>query len=222
MPDALAPEVAVQIEALPLTGRGHLLICDADEVLVRFGVGMEAFLDEQGLYYDWTAFHFEGTIRRQSDDVPVPNYEVAEIRERFLAERIVDLPAVEGASDVLKRLSSYTEIVILTNIPHEARKARIAGLRKLGMDYPVVTNVGGKGHAVRDLALRVDGSTAFVDDLPEHHESVALHAKSVQRIQFIEDPRLEKLVGPAMHSHIRTTTWSENERHLRALFGIGA
>jgi len=221
MPDALASAVAEQLDTLSLVADRPLLICDADEVLVRFGVGMETFLDEQGLYYDWSAFHFEGTIRRRIDDVAIPNYEVAEVRERFLAERIEDLPAVDGAPDALARLAQHVQIVVLTNIPHVARTARIAGLRRHGMAYPVVTNDGGKGHAVRDLAAQVNSGTVFVDDLPEHHESVALHAPAVHCLHFMEDPRLDALVGPAHHSHHRATTWPDAERHIRAHLGIG-
>ncbi len=220
MSDRLTPHVAAQLTAVTVERDRPLLICDADEVLVRFGVGMERFLDEQGLYYDWTAFHFEGTIRRKSDDAPIPNYEVAAVRERFLLERIVDLPAVDGASESLRRLAGHAQVIILTNIPHEAREARIEGLRKLGMDYPVITNEGGKGHAVRDLAAQASAPTLFVDDLPEHHESVALHAPLVHRIHFIEDTRLEQLVGAARHSHIRVTTWPDNERHIRSFLDI--
>lgn len=214
MNDSLAPDVAAQIDTVSLDETRPLLICDADEVLVRFGAGMETFLDSLGLYYDWTAFHFEGTIRRRQDDAPIPNYAVAEVREQFLAERLRNLPPVDGAPEALQRLSAHAQIVILTNIPHEARTTRIEGLRDLGITYPVVTNVGGKGHAVRDLTARA-GQTVFVDDLPEHHESVALHANDVHRIQFIEDPRLERLVGRAEHSHHHSADWRETERHIR-------
>jgi hypothetical protein len=222
MPDRLEPDVAAQVEAIDLDPTRPLIITDADEVLVRFGVGMEEFLAAQGLYYDWSAFHFEGTIRRSSDDLAIPNHAVADIREKFLDDCVADLPPVFGASDALRRLSDHAQIVVLTNIPHSARDARRAGLTRLGMDYPIVTNVGGKGHAVRDIARRVDARAVFVDDLPEHHESVALHAEDVHRIHFIEDPRLENLVGPAHHSHFRAETWSETERIIRSVLEIGS
>jgi len=220
MPDQLIKDVALQLEALELDQTQPLIVTDADEVLVRFGVGMEAFLTAQGLYYDWTAFHFEGTIRRVADDQAIPNHEVAEVRERFLDECIHDLPEVPGAAEALSRLSAYAQIVVLTNISHSARQARRDSLRRLGIDHPVVTNVGGKGHAVRDLAQQTEAVTIFIDDLPEHHESVALHAPDVHRIQFIEDPRLENLVGTARHSHHRTETWPDAERTIRKILGV--
>ena len=99
MPDRLIAEVAVQLEAIELDPARPLVVTDADEVLVRFGVGMEAFLAAQGLYYDWTAFHFEGTIRKISDDQAIPNYAVAAVREKFLEECIFDLPEVPGAAE---------------------------------------------------------------------------------------------------------------------------
>ena len=220
MPDQLIAEVAVQLETIELDPTRALVVTDADEVLVRFGVGMEAFLTAQGLYYDWTAFHFEGTIRKISDDEAIPNHAVAEVRDRFLEECIYDLPEVPGAAAALARIADHAQIVVLTNISHTARKARRDSLRRLGIDHPVVTNVGGKGHAVRDLAAQVDAATIFIDDLPEHHESVALHAPDVHRIQFIEDPRLENLVGTAQHSHHRTETWSDAEQTICGILGV--
>jgi len=220
MPDQLIAEVAIQLETIELDPSRALVVTDADEVLVRFGVGMEAFLTAQGLYYDWTAFHFEGTIRKISDDQAIPNHAVAEVRDRFLEECIYDLPEVPGAAAALARIAAHAQIVVLTNISHTARKARRDSLRRLGIDHPVVTNVGGKGHAVRDLAAQVNAATIFVDDLPEHHESVALHAPDVHRIQFIEDPRLEKLVGTARHSNHRTETWSDAEQTICGILGV--
>lgn len=220
MPDRLIAEVAVQLETIELDPARALVVTDADEVLVRFGVGMESFLAAQGLYYDWTAFHFEGTIRKTSDDQAIPNHAVAEVRERFLEECIYDLPEVPGAAAALARIAVHAQIVVLTNISHTAREARRDSLRRLGIDHPVVTNVGGKGHAVRDLAAQVNAATIFIDDLPEHHESVALHAPDVHRIQFIEDPRLENLVGTARHSHHRTETWSDAEQTISGILGV--
>jgi hypothetical protein len=220
MPDRLIAEVAVQLGAIELDPARPLVVTDADEVLVRFGVGMEEFLVAQGLYYDWTAFHFEGTIRKTSDNQAISNHAVAEVREKFLEECIFDLPEVPGAAAALAHIAAHAQIVVLTNIPHSARKARLVGLRRLGIDHPVVTNIGKKGHAVRDLATRVNAVTIFIDDLPEHHESVALHAPDVHRIQFIEDPRLENLVGTARHSHHRTENWSDAEQTIRGILGV--
>ena len=220
MPDRLTAEVTVQLEAIELDPARPLVVTDADEVLVRFGLGMEAFLAAQNLYYDWTAFHFEGTIRKASDNQAISNQAVSEVLEKFLKECIFDLPEVPGAAAALAHIAVHAQIVVLTNISHSARKARLHGLRRLGIDYPVVTNIGEKGYAVRHLSTQVNAATIFIDDLPEHHESVSLHAPDVHRIQFIEDPRLENLVGTARHSHHRTETWSDAERIIRGILGV--
>ena len=220
MPDRLSAEVAVQLEAIELDPARPLVVTDADEVLVRFGLGMEAFLAAQNLYYDWTAFHFEGTIRKASDNQAISNQAVAKVLEKFLEECIFDLPEVPGAATALAHIAVHAQIVVLTNISHSARKARLHGLRRLGIDYPVVTNIGKKGFAVRHLSTQVNAATIFIDDLPEHHESVSLHAPDVHRIQFIEDQRLENLVGTARHSHHRTETWSDTERIIRGILGV--
>ena len=181
MPDRLTAEVTVQLEAIELDPARPLVVTDADEVLVRFGLGMEAFLAAQNLYYDWTAFHFEGTIRKASDNQAISNPAVGKVLEKFLKECIFDLPEVPGAAAALAHIAVHAQIVVLTNISHSARKARLHGLRRLGIDYPVVTNIGEKGYAVRHLSTQVNAATIFIDDLEAERQCFIRRALTEQR-----------------------------------------
>jgi len=51
------------------------------------------------------------------------------------------------------------------------------------------------------------GTTAFVDDLPVHHASVAKHAPDVWRLHMVAEPRLAPAVPPAPHAHARIDDW---------------
>ena len=49
--------------------------------------------------------------------------------------------------------------------------------------------------------------TAFVDDLPLHHASVAKHAPDVWRLHMVAEPRLAPAVPTAEHAHARIDDW---------------
>lgn len=76
------------------------------------------------------------------------------------------------------------------------------------MAYPVVANQGGKGPTVRHLAGGVRAPVVFIDDMPQHHASVAVAAGHVRRFQFIEDPRLERLMGRSEDAHHQVDSWA--------------
>ena len=78
------------------------------------------------------------------------------------------------------------------------------------MIYTHVLNRGGKGVPARAIIDRYGaGTTAFVDDLPVHHESVAKHAPSVHRLHLVAEPAMAHNVPPAPFAHARIDDWEE-------------
>ena len=102
------------------------------------------------------------------------------------------------------------------NVPLHARMARAAALSAQGMPYPLVANAGGKGPAVNALAALRQAPVIFIDDIPQNHASVAEHAAPTYRIHFVADPRLQGLIGPAEHSHVRIDQWPAARDHIVA------
>lgn len=209
MPAPLHAEVLAQIEALPLEAGRPLLISDADEVLTEFMIGLESYLERNGLYFDWSSFALTGNIRRKGDATVVASDEVRDHLKTFFARHTAELTPVPGAAGALAALARRTQIVVLTNVPFDQREARRRSLAGHGMDYPVVANVGAKGAAVRRLAERVDAPVFFVDDIPHNHSSVARAAAEVYRLHLIADPRLAELLGAAEDSHYRARDWED-------------
>jgi hypothetical protein len=71
-----------------------------------------------------------------------------------------------------------------------------------------VCNQGGKGVPARAIIDRHGASrTAFVDDLPVHHTSVAKHAPEVFRLHMVAEPVLAPAVPPAVDAHARIDDW---------------
>ena len=112
-----------------------------------------------------------------------------------------------GASEALEALSRRAQVVVLSNLPWARRRERRRALTDNGMDYPLVSNTGPKGPAVAALARRAGAPAFFIDDGPNHHESVAASAGAVRRLHMIADRRLARLCAPAPSAHYRVDDW---------------
>jgi hypothetical protein len=195
-----------------------LLICDADEVLVQFAGTFEAYLAEQGYSINFSSFALTGNIHGLASGEAASRKKVDALVDAFFVDRVEACPPVAGAVAALQTLSQVADIVVLTNIPaaHQARRA--AALAGHGMAFPVYTNEGPKGPAVKNLAVG-RRCVAFVDDMPPHHQSVAETISSVHRLHLVADLRLRTIVPPAPYAHARIDDWHEALPHLLGVLG---
>lgn len=197
---------------VPLTGQ-PLLIVDADEVLFLFVDGLMNFLAKQDLILDLSSYRLHGNVKTR-DGIVVADPEVTELLTAF--RRTVDsLACVEGARESLERLSPSLDIVVLSNVTKAQAPARLRNLARHGFAYPLLTNGGLKGPAVKDLASRSGRPVFFVDDIPQQLASAAEEAPDVFRIHLIGDERLKPLLPPAPQAHLRADNWHEAEAFIR-------
>ncbi|MEE8370890.1 MAG: HAD family hydrolase [Sphingomonadales bacterium] len=203
-----------QIEKLSLVGDRPLIICDADEVLVQFVAPLEAFLNRQGCSLRLRSFALVGNVFDSKTGEELDRERVFGLIDGFFTDCVADCLPVEGAVEALESLRGRAEIVILTNVPHHARQARQEVFAAQGMPYPLIANAGQKGPAVKALTAAREAPVIFVDDIPFHHASVAEHAGSTHRIHFVADPRLQKLLEPAEHAHVRIDDWALARDHI--------
>lgn len=213
--------VLPQLETLVLEEGRPLVITDADEVLFLFIQGFEAYLEDNGHYLDLSSFALVGNIKNAATEEMAPAEVAKDLLDGFFRERTETMTPVPGAAAALSALSARAQIVVLSNLPEASRPAREKALALAGMSYPVVANTGLKGPVVRHMADIVKAPVFFLDDIPHNHTSVAQAAPDVQRVHFIADPRLARLIGPAEHSNHRVDDWAEArlliERELEAL-----
>jgi hypothetical protein len=209
MTNGIHEDVIPQLADLDIAPNKPLIITDADEVLFNFMQGLELFLEEQDLFFEWTSFALHGNIKRKQGKVAVPSEEIPALLDQFFAEYTHRLPAVKGASEHLHRLSEHAQILVLSNVPPKYADMRIAGLKDCGMDFPLIANVGPKGRVVNYLTRTLEKPAFFIDDIPHNHGSVKKHADHVHRLHFIADERLAGLLGPAEDSHARLNSWPE-------------
>jgi hypothetical protein len=196
-----------------------LIVCDADEVLLQFMVGLERFLETRGCYFDLQSFRIHGNVKQQSTREPVADEEVSKLLAAFFAEETGRLDVVPGAAEALQDLSRTAQIVILSNLPERARDARIKNLTAHGIPYPVIAGSGPKGLILRDMLRGFERDVVFIDDLPPHITSVATETPQVHRLHFIADPRLAKLLPACADAHRRIDTWPEARTWIASVIG---
>tara|TARA_R110000868_G_scaffold67736_3_gene200749 strand:+ start:2867 stop:3589 length:723 start_codon:yes stop_codon:yes gene_type:complete len=213
-PLALDPNVVPQIEALDLVRGRPLIVTDCDEVLMQFLVGLETYIETQGLWLDLKSYALTGNIKRRDTNEPLAPSDMPALMQGFFAASTGSLLPVAGAADALRGLSARAQIVILTNVPVIEKEARERNLVETGMPYPVVANKGLKGGAVKMLADMVDAPVFFLDDIPHNIASVAKAHDACHLLHFIADKRLAKLMGQAPDSHFHTSEWPEAHAYI--------
>ena len=186
-----------------------LLITDCDEVLLHMAAHFAGYLDEvHRIHFELETGHFRALRRNDSGEL-VPEEEVWPLMWQFFSTEMARQTLVPGALEALGRIGEIADIVILTNLIHEAHPLRVEQLANHGIAHEVVCNQGGKGIPARDIRDRHGaGTTVFVDDLAPHHESVARHAPEIWRLHMIAEPRLAKVTPAAPDAHARIDDWA--------------
>jgi len=200
---------------VPLSRDRPLLIVDADEVLLRFADGFDRFLRLRGLYLDFVSYRLHGNVRRIDDEIAALDIEVTALLEEFRAD-LHTLEAAEDAVAVMQAIRPLLDVVVLSNVVPAQAPARRRNLDALGLDFPLLVNSGSKGAAVKVLAQRAGRPVFFMDDIGQHHASVAELAPDVRRIHFVADDRLKPLMPTSPQAHHRAHTWRDAEAFILA------
>jgi len=186
-----------------------LLITDCDEVLLHMVSHFDAWLDEaHNIDFAFESGDFGNSMTDKATGDLVLTDRVWPLLDEFFRGEMHRQTIVPGAVEALGRIGEMADIVILTNLGDEAHPWRVDQLAKHGIAHEVVTNSGGKGVPARAIIERHRATrTAFVDDLPVHHASVARHAPEVHRLHMVAEPRLAPAVPTAEHAHVRIDDW---------------
>jgi hypothetical protein len=210
------PDVASQLAGTRLDPDRPLIISDADEVIFAFVRGLERYLHRHNLYLRLESFALTGNIRHRHTDEVLPAEDVRERLQGFFAAETHALDPVEGVTAALDALSQRAQILVLSNVPLPQRSARQEALRRHGMDYPLVANVGAKGPTVAALVADMAAPVFFLDDIPRNIDSVANKAEHVTRIHFVADDRLAELIDKAERAHVRIDDWPATRAYIEA------
>ena len=188
-----------------------LVICDCDEVLLHMVSHFGAWLGEvHDLEFKLEGSNFIDAVRPRGGGDPLKGEEIWPLLNGFFDTEMGRQTPVPGASAALVAISEHADVVILTNLRDEFRDARADQLANFGISFPVHTNQGPKGVKVAELVQEHRAPVAvFVDDLKQHHQSVAETAPQIWRLHMIAEPEIAGAIDPAEHAHARIDDWAE-------------
>lgn len=186
-----------------------LLITDCDEVLLHMVSPFRDWLGEaHGVDFAFETGKFDEALVDRGSGKPLGRDRVWPLLGEFFGSEMHRQTLTPGVIEALGQIGEVADIVILTNLPDQAHPWRVEQLAKHGIAHEVVCNSGGKGVPARAIIERHGATvTAFVDDLPMHHASVAKHAPEVHRLHMVAEPRLAPAVPTAEHAHARIDDW---------------
>jgi FMN phosphatase YigB (HAD superfamily) len=192
-----------------------LLVSDCDEVLLYMLLPFTEWLDEaHQVHFDIdNLFHipsgdYRNAMRCKEHGEPIEATRIHPLLKGFFATEMHRQKPIPGAVASINALADHADIVILTNLTDDAREARAAQLRAVGIDAPVYTNQGGKGATLKGIIDRYQPSqTVFVDDLPPQHLSVAEAVPGIHQLHFVGEPRVARQLPKAEAAHARIDDW---------------
>jgi hypothetical protein len=190
-----------------------LIICDCDEVILHMVVPFRDWLDaHHDIDFDLNVPGFLDAVKQRPCGTVLKVDAIWPLLEGFFATEMHRQYPATGALEALIRLSRHADIAILTNIGREFGDARTAQLAGHGLNFPVTGSRGEKGPPAAQIAAYYGPSlTIFIDDLPQHHRSVAQHLPDAWRLHLVCEPALAPNIPVASSAHARIDDWAKAE-----------
>lgn len=190
-----------------------LIISDCDEVILHMVAPFKVWLESsQGIDFNLEGNNFGESMRwRESGELVSPD-EIWRKLGGFFDTEMGNQNPIEGAIEALNTLGEHADIVVLTNLVDFRRDARAEQLLAHGLNAKVYTNQGPKGPALQKIMEEFEPPRAiFIDDLAQHHASVAETVPHVGRLHFCGEPMIAGAITCAHkegHADARIDQWS--------------
>ena len=190
-----------------------LIVSDCDEVLLHMVAPFRDWLDEaHRVTFSMAGNDFATALTRQDTGALVEGPEIWRLLNLFFDTEMHRQLPIAGAVEGINVLAYQADVVILTNLNDHRAERRADQLRKVGIETRVFTNQGPKGPALKAILDEYAPSAAFfIDDLPQHHGSVAEITPHVTRLHLCGEPMLAPHIDcahKAGHAHARIDDWS--------------
>lgn len=189
-----------------------LIVSDCDEVLLHMVAPFRDWLgEEQGVSFMMDSADFSKAMRYAKDGELVPPQEIWNLLNKFFDTEMYRQQAIAGAVAGINAVGQDADVVILTNLNDHRREMRTRQLADVGINARVFTNQGPKGPALKAILDEYNPSRAlFIDDLPQHHDSVSQLTPDVIRLHLCGEPLLAPHIDcahQAGHAHARIDDW---------------
>ena len=189
-----------------------MIISDCDEVILHMVAPFRDWLDEaHDVDFSMTGNDFGKALTHRTTGELVEPGDIWRLLNLFFDTEMHRQQPIVGAVEGIKRLSEHADVVILTNLGDHRQLTRANQLRDVGIEARVFTNQGPKGPALQAILDEYQPAHAiFIDDLPQHHGSVAEVAPHVTRLHLCGEPLLAPHIACAHqlgHAHARIDDW---------------
>jgi hypothetical protein len=189
-----------------------LVITDCDEVLLHMVAPFRDWLGEvHGIDFLMKDNDFGKALTYRDGGAYVEPKDIWRLLNGFFDNEMHRQVPILGAVDSITKLGEYADVVVLTNLGDHHQQARTQQLVDAGLPLRVFTNQGPKGPALKAILDEYQPSRAvFIDDLPQHHDSVGQLTPEVMRLHLCGEPLLAPHISCAHlagHAHARIDTW---------------
>jgi hypothetical protein len=190
-----------------------LIVSDCDEVLLYMVAPFRDWLAERhGVAFDMGGGDFGRAMTYADTGAPVAGEEIWRLLNLFFDSEMHRQSPVPGVVAAIAALREHADVVVLTNLKDFRQEARTRQLLEHGLDLRVFTNQGPKGPALKAILDEYRPSRAvFIDDLAQHHGSVAELMPQVTRLHLCAEPMLAPHIACAHragHAHARIDDWA--------------
>ncbi|MCR9179999.1 MAG: HAD family hydrolase [Erythrobacteraceae bacterium] len=191
-----------------------LIISDCDEVLLHMVAHFKDWLEEsQGVHFNLEGHNFAQALRWQDSGEVLDPADIWKMLGRFFDTEMDRQLPIAGAVEGINTLAEKANVVILTNLVDERRNKRAEQLAAVGINARVFTNQGPKGPALKAIMEEFAPTRAvFIDDLAQHHASVAEITPHVTRLHLCGEPMIAHTIDcahKAGHAEARIDRWDE-------------
>ena len=205
----MTPNTKTQISNLNIDPNLPLMIFDADEVLVHFAEPFATYIKKHNHRLHLTGYRLDNAIKKADTDEVADPDTAKELVWGFINEETKSQPAAKGAPQALMKLQAYAQIIILSNVPHSVHNDRVANLKSLNMDYPLISNEGMKGPAVKEILRNHKAQSFFIDDNPYQVESVHNDNQQTVCVHFSVCDLVKPYMPKAVGASIEPTSWED-------------
>lgn len=191
-----------------------LVISDCDEVILHMVAHFKEWVEEsQGVVFELNGGNFSKALRWQTSGDYLEASDVWRLLGGFFDTQMDRQLPIVGAVESINTLSERADVVILTNLVDQRRDRRADQLASHGIHAQIYTNQGPKGPALQKIIEKHQPSHAiFIDDLAQHHASVAATVPHVTRLHMCGEPMIAGAINcahKAGHADARIDRWSD-------------
>lgn len=169
--------------------------------------------EEEGVEFRMAGNNFANAMRWKDSGELVGEKDIWRLLGGFFDTEMHRQKPIKGAIESIKHIAENADVVILTNLNDARQQKRAEQLAEHGVHAKVFTNQGPKGPALARIIDEYRPHRAiFVDDLPQHHESVSADVPHVKRLHLCGEPMLAPHIDCAYeagHAHARIDVWDE-------------